>query len=438
MKLLKYLLISLAGLTVQVLILVLALGLCVAAWWFFGHRIRRWAREKFEPVSRCWRAWATRRAERRVANAVVHLGSKAPDGSGREWHRVVEAVKTWCTYAPLVVLWHMVKLTVLLILLFNVGAIVTTLTHPSGRFPWSVPECWETGSKDDHNRDCGSEEGTLAALWVPGRDAVVWGGKAVAAAVTDPWAHPGRTVTTAAAMVLLVMFTVIACALVPTLRYFNFAEERRRHAQEPRMSRAGTDLVRELGRWRPVVVLLAVCGNVGQTYRQLESSDVRNAPRVSLKPAERVVHAAWRTRHGRVRSARRHELAEHAGRVVGALRAMEGRQDRDADTKKVLEDTSAMLLKISERYAEGRTLELLDLEDLEGVEPVVSREWLRAVFMATAVVGVTAGALTLDLPEAAATPLIGATSLIAWGIAYGGRMIGPGLVDVMRGQSRPV
>ncbi|MFC9617906.1 hypothetical protein [Streptomyces sp. NPDC056938] len=428
----------LVGVTGQVFILTLALFLIMAAWWLFGERVRAWARETFEPVGNRWRAWATRQAERRITNAVVHLEPIAPDTSRREWQGIVEAVKAWCAYVPLMVLWHVVKLTVLLVLLFNIGAIMTTLTHSPQRTPWFVPSCWKLELAKDGSGagDCEPKgAGPLAALWAPGRETVTWVGESVAKAVTDPWEAPVRTITTAVAVVLLVMLTVIVCALVPTLRHF-FAEKGGRYAQEPRESRAGTDLARELGRWRPVVVLLTVCGNIGHTYRQLESSDVRNAPRVSLKPAERVVHAAWRTRHGRVRFARRHELAEHAARVVGAIRAMESRQDRDADTKKVLEDTSAMLLKISERYAAGRTLELLDPEDLEGSKPVVSREWLRAAFMATAVVGVTAGALAAGLPEGAATPLIGATSLIAWGIAYGGRMVGSGLVDVMRGQSR--
>jgi hypothetical protein len=253
--------------------------------------------------------------------------------------------------------------------------------------------------------------------------------------VTEARESPMHTVTTAVAVLLLVMSIVVFCSLVPELWQF-LAKKEGHLLRESRTSRGGTDPARESGRWRPVVVLLAVCGDIGQAHRRLESGNVQDTPRVSLKPAERVVQSAWRTRHGRARFARRRELAEHAAQVTGALRAMESRQDRDADTKKVLEETTVMLLKISERYAAGRTLELLDSEDLEGVKPVVSREWLRAVFMATAVVGGTAGALVAGLPEQAATPLVGAISLIAWGIAYGGRMIGPGLVDVMRGQSR--
>lgn len=87
-------------------------------------------------------------------------------------------------------------------------------------------------------------------------------------------------------------------------------------------------------------------------------------------------------------------------------------------------------------HAEGRTLDLLDSKDLEGVTPVVSREWLRLVALGVLVTGTVAGAMAAGMPEGAATPLIGVVSLVAWGVLYGGRMVGGDLVDVMRGQSR--
>lgn len=188
--------------------------------------------------------------------------------------------------------------------------------------------------------------------------------------------------------------------------------------------------------WQPVVVLLAVCRSVGLAYNQLESRHVLHAPRVSLKTAERVVWSAWRTRHGRIRRARRGELKRHAAVVVGAVRAMEARQDSEADTSRVLEDTAVMLLKIAQRYAEGRTLALLDAEELQNVTPAQSREWMRLISLGLIVTGTVTGALIAGLPDAAATPLIGVISLLAWSILYGGRMVGSDLVDVMRGQSR--
>ncbi|ALO95162.1 hypothetical protein SHL15_4062 [Streptomyces hygroscopicus subsp. limoneus] len=115
---------------------------------------------------------------------------------------------------------------------------------------------------------------------------------------------------------------------------------------------------------------------------------------------------------------------------------MEARQDSRADTARVFEDTAVMLLKIAERYAEGRTLALLDPEDLANVTPAQSREWVRLLALGLIVTGTVAGALTAGLPDAAATPLIGVVSLLAWSVLYGGRMVGTDLVDVMRGQSR--
>jgi hypothetical protein len=115
---------------------------------------------------------------------------------------------------------------------------------------------------------------------------------------------------------------------------------------------------------------------------------------------------------------------------------MEARQDGEADTSRVLEDTAVMLLKIAQRYAEGRTLALLDAEELQNVTPAQSREWMRLISLGLIVTGTVTGALIAGLPDAAATPLIGVISLLAWSILYGGRMVGSDLVDVMRGQSR--
>lgn len=95
-----------------------------------------------------------------------------------------------------------------------------------------------------------------------------------------------------------------------------------------------------------------------------------------------------------------------------------------------------MLLKIAQRYAEGRTLALLDPDDLKNVTPVQSREWVRLLTLGLIVTGTVTGALIAGLPDAAATPLIGVISLLAWSVLYGGRMVGADLVDVMRGQSR--
>ncbi|MEV5126603.1 hypothetical protein AB0K49_28020 [Streptomyces decoyicus] len=155
-----------------------------------------------------------------------------------------------------------------------------------------------------------------------------------------------------------------------------------------------------------------------------------------MAAAEEAVWSAWQARHDRMRRARRHEMKEHAALVVGALRAMEAKQDSEADTGQVFEDTARMLLKIAQRYGEGRTLALLDPEDLAGITPVVNREWVRLAILGGVVVGAAVGANLLGVPDSASGPLIGIVSLITVGVLYGARLVGADLIDGMRGQSR--
>ncbi|MFF3710341.1 hypothetical protein [Streptomyces phaeochromogenes] len=425
------------------------------------RRLRRWAlrmlRHGAEPIGRRWQVWVTRRALRRVRNAVANLEPVVPGAPllpgplTREWCGVVEAVRTWCAFAPWMFVVHAIKLFVLVVALFNIGTIVAVtmyvVENPPGSQPSAQPDCLRTDQTDaylsksaaDTDRACrGPVLDPLATVWGWGRDVVGWLRETALPAMTEPGADPVRTATVLVIAALLVMFGQAMLGALPFLRHVNDAEENGRRPVIRDAREALPPPVRggETARWQPVVALLVVCGSLGRAYKRLEPGHVLHAPRASLKAAERVVWTAWRTRHGRVRRDRRGELKEHAAKVVGALRAMEAKQDSAADTGKVFEDTAAMLLQIAQRYAEGRTLELLDSEQLEDVTPVVSREWVRLVALGVIVTGVVAGATAAGMPESAATPLIGVVSLAAWGVLYGGRMVGTGLVDVMRGQSR--
>lgn len=400
-----------------------------------------------------WQVWVTARAMRRVRNAVVHLAIPGvPVTPGvpwvltRQWFGVVEAVKAWYVLLPAALVAHMVRLFVLVIALLNVGSIVAAAKfvaeNPPGSKPSPQSHCRSQGHTDGQPdeptaRACEPSLDPLGSLWGVGREAVQWVGARVGPVVADPQADIIGTAKVMTAIVLLVMAVPFVRAIVPVLHRILDADENgrrpwHRHEIAPRPVHAA-----DVTRWQPVVVLLAVCGSVGLAHKQLKSSDVLNSPRVSLKAAERVVWNAWRARQGYVRPDRRSQLKEHAAQVVGAIRAMESRQDSGADTGKVFEETAAMLLKIAQRYTEGRTLALLDPKDLEHVTPAVSRERARLLAFGLIVTGTVAAAMTMPgMTEQAATPLIGIVSLITWSVLYGGRMVGAGLVDVMRGQSR--
>ncbi|MET8685789.1 hypothetical protein ABZV77_16365 [Streptomyces sp. NPDC004732] len=157
---------------------------------------------------------------------------------------------------------------------------------------------------------------------------------------------------------------------------------------------------------------------------------------MDISDAERVIWSAWRFRHGHVRRVHRRQLKEHAAEVIGALRVAEARQDIDADTAEAFEDLAKMLLKIAERYAEGRTGALLDPEDLADSTKAVNREWVRLAGLGVTVVGTAAGASLLGLPDPATSVLVGVVALVAVGLLYGARFLPTDLVDIARGQSR--
>ncbi|WP_333732065.1 hypothetical protein [Streptomyces sp. IBSBF 3010] len=425
--------------------LALSYGVMVAWAWTapvrstLGSQAERVIKRGAESLARRRDARVTAHAMQRVSNALVHLSPAAPGVPTRGWLAVVKAAETWSFYMPLMLVTQVVKIILLVLALINLGAIVTVLRHLVEHQPG------EEGMRQRNCEDaaggglfgeCGSGADPLDPLGHAGREVAgrVW--SALTSVVADPWGDPMATTKVMFAFTLLAMVTWVTVSL------FFRAGHSREYRRAGLQSMGAGELRRapsprsETARWQPVVVLLAVCSSVGLACRQLESRDALSAPRVSLKTAERAVWSAWRTRHGRARRARRNDLKRHAADVVGALQAMEARQDSEADTARVFEDTAVMLLKIAQRYAEGRTLALLDPDDLANVIPAHSREWVRLLALGLIVTGAVAGALTAGLPDAAATPLIGVVSLLAWTVLYGQRMLETDLLDVIRGQSR--
>lgn len=95
-----------------------------------------------------------------------------------------------------------------------------------------------------------------------------------------------------------------------------------------------------------------------------------------------------------------------------------------------------MLAKIAERYAQGRTLALLDPEDLSGASRAVNREWIRMVVLGVTVIGSAVGASALGVSDAVIAQVVGIVSLVMVGLLYGSRLTPTDLLDVVRGQSR--
>lgn len=409
----------LGGLSLQIIAVLIATALVLVVL-VLAYLLRGWVRTKLAPLDDWQQASSAGWAEWRVASALAHMDSAAPVIPDGERRRLVDAVKTWRVYAPWAVSWTLVKLTCLLVLLFNIRTMINSFTC-----------AMENRDSPSSRPNCSAEAtGPLHAVWDPKTQLVEQAWNKAKPVITEPL-NLEYTVTVVAVAALLVFIGMIVCTLVVILGQL-FASRRTRRTQEPEVSRGLGGPARQVDCWRLVLAVLTTCADVCRAHQKLKSNG--DAPRVSLQRVEHVVYTAWRTRRGKVRSSQRGEYTEHAAHVVGALRAMASRQDRDPDLGKVLEDTTVMLLKISDRYSRARILALLDPEDLEGVEPVMRREWLRIMFVAVTVIGVVSGAVAWKWPEAAVVPLLSVVALLAGSIAYKGRVRGAELLSILRGQ----
>ncbi|MCX5316043.1 hypothetical protein [Streptomyces sp. NBC_00154] len=178
---------------------------------------------------------------------------------------------------------------------------------------------------------------------------------------------------------------------------------------------------KEYRRCWPIVALLTVAAQCATVLRRWEETQPDcQIPRVSMQPVEQAIWRAHRTCRARARRHNERQFKAHAALVVGALRRAEARQD--SEPGRALEDLTVMLLTIAERYAEGRIDDLLDADQLAGVDPAAPRERLRMVVVGLVVVLVMACAAVLGLPEAALVPVLPVVVLFVAVVFNRGRM----------------
>ncbi|WP_328545825.1 hypothetical protein [Streptomyces platensis] len=420
------------------------------------HLVLRVHAHTVGPAVRRYVRWGARGTTRHLRWARRGFGQDAERLFPRS-HAVRTAVWDWYCTMPLAGIAYVIKACVLLLVTVNIGVIVTKLvtgvTHlwersKQANAPWWAPG----GSPADPVVEGGGSDRTdpLLALMAALRrvsELIAEKVGAYLSALTDPLGRPMEAIIAAAALVLLAMMLLASRVAWLALRQVarpsyqdhgpHYAEPRTRFAWTRRLLslRVGTN--REN---RPVVVLVNCLARVGaaQSYHRwsLRIRSPLTAPRVHLADAERVVWSAWRTRHTAIRGVLRAQHKEHAAEVVGALRMMETRQDTAADRGRVFEDMARMLAKIAERYAQGRTLALLDPEDLSGASRAVNREWIRMVVLGVTVIGSAVGASALGVSDAVIAQVVGIVSLVMVGLLYGSRLTPTDLLDVVRGQSR--
>ncbi|MDX3260845.1 hypothetical protein PV336_16635 [Streptomyces sp. MI02-2A] len=184
----------------------------------------------------------------------------------------------------------------------------------------------------------------------------------------------------------------------------------------------------------PVCVLHAVraCGDARKA--SVESRPLRlRFVASNVNEVSKAIRRAYRTRGTLAAfSHRRRLMKKHAGVVVAALRAAEARLD--SDPNQALHDLGVLILKIAERYVDGRIGQLLDEDELADLQPAPDREPLRLILSAVLFGAGATGIVLAPVPEAAQTYLVGACGLLVLSLIYGrGASKALGLLAALRG-----
>ncbi|WP_433341305.1 hypothetical protein [Streptomyces sp. CA-253872] len=256
----------------------------------------------------------------------------------------------------------------------------------------------------------------------------------------QPWEKPWDAATTLVFLMLVYVVIDMARRIFPAiLAAFGVAHRKKEPTGGlPPSLRSGLGVVfapavdkHDERRHRPVAVILSYATGVARAHQEMGERSPLDARRVSVRGVERVIRRAWKVRHGTPKPPHRRELKTHAAKVVGALRRAEERQYTDEDPGMALKDLTEMLLTIAERYAEGRTGQLLD--DVDEIEPVTDRTALRAAGAIAVFLLILFGAPKLGLPDSVTGSLQGVAAIAAVALFFNHRYNATDLVDIFRG-----
>ncbi|MEW2346100.1 hypothetical protein AB0904_00370 [Streptomyces sp. NPDC006684] len=256
----------------------------------------------------------------------------------------------------------------------------------------------------------------------------------------QPWEKPWDTATTLVFLMFVYVVIDMARRIFPAiLAAFGVAHRKKEPTGGlPPSLRSGLGVVfapavdkHDERRHRPVAVILSYATGVARAHQEMGERSPLDVRRVSVRGVERVIRRAWKVRHGTPKPPHRRELKTHAAKVVGALRRAEERQYTDEDPGMALKDLTEMLLTIAERYAEGRTGQLLD--DVDEIEPVTDRTALRMAGAIAVFLLILFGTPKLGLPDSAAGSLQGVAAIAAVAVFFNHRYNATDLVDIFRG-----
>ncbi|MEU6079566.1 hypothetical protein [Streptomyces sp. NPDC047108] len=331
-------------------------------------------------------------------------------------------------------------MAILLIVVVNVGLIVKIVlgfTHEAWRLlTGHSPRHTSTTSDGVKTLDPFSflvEKAQSVGRWL-------WGRWTPATRIADDPQHPSAEGVLSLGVLLVICWLLITAVrgVLAHIRSLKSGppSHRERHPKPGKTDRNlsfAPSILNMSAQHLPVLTLLQCVERVGAAYKRWESGHLLDAPRVTFPDAERVIWNAWKTRHANVRRPLRRRQKEHAAEVVGALRAAEERQHSEDDTGKVLEDIAVMLLTIASRYAEGRTGELLDRSQLEGVTPAHNFAWVRLLLFGGVTIATGVGCATLGVPGEAVAPAMGLVLLVGSKAILGFRLGAAETLELFRG-----
>lgn len=406
-----------------------------------AHPIRQ---RVIAPLKTRWDAVAQEAATRRLEHAYRGIPAATLDDSAANDQLIARAVLAWCRAAPVMIFSGLGYLGLLLAILVNVGNVaklISEVFHGTWRLITGQHRTVHV-TTGEGNADKLDPLGYLAdkaqsfGAWVWGR----W--NPATKLVTDP-AHPAVEGVLSLVVLLLVgwlLFLALRAVWAqisslrsapPSIRDTHPRQGRRR--PDPHLS-APPSILTTSTQHLPVLVLLKCIERVGSAHQRWGSGDLLDAPRVTFPDAERVIWNAWKTRHVKIRRPLRRRQKEHAAKVVGALRAAEERQHSEDDTGMVLEDIALMLLTIASRYAEGRTGELLDSDQLDGVTPATNFAWIRLMLFGSMTIVAGVGCAVLGVPTEAVAPAMGLVLLVGSKSILGFRLGATETIDLFRGK----
>ncbi|MEU0983372.1 hypothetical protein ABZ488_29585 [Streptomyces griseus] len=184
--------------------------------------------------------------------------------------------------------------------------------------------------------------------------------------------------------------------------------------------------------WPVVTLWLGVieCSQAYDLVPTRRRSPIKGGAGISMRDAERALWGIYANVPRKLPRHRKNAIKHHIEHVAGALREAEMEQDRNLSDAQI--KMGRLLIKIAERYSQGRLCALLDESDMTGVKPVKRRNLLHfsivSVFSLTCITAAT----YLNAPAPVINLLVPIVTIVSIALVNRGSTPGPAqLVDTI-------